>query len=146
MTRVDFYLLAENRGETRLKFACRLAEKAYSRGNHIFMQTNNTAETKQLDELLWSFRDDSFVPHAQVASEEAPQSAVLIGETPPEDLAQPDLLINLTSRVPTNFGHFKRLAELVPEMDEARREARERYRHYRDRGYEVHHHDQEKSK
>ena len=54
-----------------------------------------------------------------------------------EKLVQDDGLVNLQSQYPPFFSRFRRLIEIVG-LDEADRSAaRERYRFYRDRGYEI---------
>ena len=51
-----------------------------------------------------------------------------------------DVLINLTDEVPEFFSQFHRLAELVAADEASRNAGRERFRYYRDRGYELHTH------
>ena len=63
MTRVSFYLLNSQDVQSRQQFACRLAEKAVRQGNKVMIATGNEAESRELDQLLWSFRPESFVPH-----------------------------------------------------------------------------------
>jgi DNA polymerase-3 subunit chi len=50
-------------------------------------------------------------------------------------------LLNLRTERPPFFSRFQRLIEIVTRDDEDRRLARERYRFYRDRGYEIRSHD-----
>ena len=63
MTKVDFYVLGTSGDRARQHFACRLAEKAYRLDNTIHIRTIDQRAAEQLDELLWTFRDGSFVPH-----------------------------------------------------------------------------------
>ena len=46
-------------------------------------------------------------------------------------------MINLTGEVPDEFGRYERLAEVLDADGERREHGRERYRYYRDRGYEL---------
>jgi DNA polymerase-3 subunit chi len=134
--RVDFYLLAEPQPTARLRFACRLAEKAWHLDNRVHLRAGSAAEAAMLDELLWTFRQGSFVPHELVAEGAPAESPVTIGHGP----APPppgDLLINLTASVPEFEGGFARVAEIVDGSEEGRRLARERYRDYRERGREA---------
>lgn len=71
MTRVDFYVLSDGGDQYRAVFACRLAEKALGHGMGIYIHTDGAAETGRIDQLLWTFRDGSFLPHLTV--EEAAQ-------------------------------------------------------------------------
>ena len=62
MTRIGFYLLNPTQ-QDRLYTVCRLVEKAYQQGNHIYIHTDSDAQSHDLEHLLWSFRPESFLPH-----------------------------------------------------------------------------------
>lgn len=135
MTQVSFYILKTAGEAAQLGFACRLAEKAHSENHTIYLHTLD-AQRAQLDALLWTFRQGSFVPHAQCNGDgqDDGQSPVIIGsEQPPARLD--DVLINLCGEVPAFFSRFQRAIEIViPEQKEA---ARDRYKFYKDRGYAL---------
>ena len=100
-TRVDFYVLETSEPSARLRYACKLAEKAYKLDHVIHAHTNSGAEANALDNLLWTFRDGSFVPHELYASGAHPQPAspITIGygeQHPPAG----DVLIALTDAIP----------------------------------------------
>ena len=63
VSRVDFYVLAEDAPDARLRYACRLAEAAVERGERVYLQTASAAEAQRLDDLLLTFNDRSFLPH-----------------------------------------------------------------------------------
>lgn len=135
MTRVDFYILSEDAVDARLRFACRLAEKAVDLGNRVYIQTASLSEAQRLDELLWTFSDRSFLAH-EIAGEGAPAHSrvmVLLGEgdAPP---SHRQLLINLTDRLPASIDAHERIAEIVDVDPERKRVSRERYKQYRERG------------
>ncbi len=137
MARVDFYVLSQAGRSAQLHFACRLAEKVYRLANTVQLFTESEQEARQLDELLWTFRDGSFVPHELVSNEDdLVESPVLISTR--ENLAQkPDLLINLTWSLPASAGTLPRIAELVTSDDDARAAGRRRFADYRDQGHEL---------
>ncbi|ADJ27357.1 DNA polymerase III subunit chi [Nitrosococcus watsonii] len=133
MTKVDFYLLTSHQPQASKRFACKLTEKAYRLGHQIYIQTENQAQAQEMDELLWTFRQGSFVPHALINSEEADESPVLIGyEREPE--GKLELLINLCAEVPAFFSRFQRVAEIIGQDENHRHAGRQRYRYYRDHG------------
>lgn len=134
--RVDFYVLAEPRPAARLHFACRLAEKAYLLDHRVHLQTGSASEAAELDDLLWTFRQGSFVPHEVAQAGRPPQSPVTIGYGP-EPPAAAQLLINLTSSVPRFTDAFGRVAEIVDGSDEDKQLARARYRIYKEHGREI---------
>jgi DNA polymerase-3 subunit chi len=136
MTRVDFYLLG-NDDDSRELFACRLTEKAWRLGHHVYLLTPDKPSALELDELLWTFSQGSFVPHAVYAHDtDAVTHPVLIGHSePPAALA--DVLVSLAPEVPAWCGRFARVAELVGSGENDKLLARERYRFYRERGYPL---------
>ena len=134
MPQIDFYVLTNRLPNGRLMLACRLAEKAFLRGHRVYIHAPSKIQAIQLDELLWTFRAGSFVPHSLHGSNQDAAVPILIGyqeDIPNED----DVLINLSSTIPTFFEQFQRIVELVGEEQEQRAQARERYRFYRDRGH-----------
>lgn len=138
MTRVDFYVLSSSEAQRREVTACRLAEKAWRKDLRVFVHTTSREQAKELDDLLWVYRQDSFVPHCLVRQATGAES-VLIG-----DGAQPnrdsDVLINLTDKVPAFFAKFERVIEIVGSASEQRQAARERYRAYREQDCELQSH------
>lgn len=144
MTRIDFYILASNKPEAAERTACRLAEKACGLKHAIYIHTAGRQQTLQLDKLLWTFRDGSFVPHQTHGQDELNDSPVIIGhETSPDaELASHhQLLINLDQTVPPFFSRFERVAEIVGADEQQRKAARERFKFYRERGYELQTHE-----
>ena len=141
MTQVDFYILGDSSDDARLMFACRLAGKAVKRELGVFVLAESETDARRLDELLWTFAQNSFIPHRFAWDPETSPVAepVIIGcaSRGAEDADHDwDLMINLTGEVPDAFGRYERLAEIV-DADPSRREhSRDRYRYYRDRGYE----------
>ena len=139
MTRVDFYILDSDQKSSRALLACRLAEKAYSLKNQIYIYTPDEMQTKEIDDLLWTYRAGSFVPHQQHAVQDNQDCPVLIGHTEaPEGLNQ--VLINLDTAVPLFFSRFERVVEIVNQDETQRQKARDRFKFYRDRGYDLHTH------
>lgn len=137
MSRVDFYVLNQPGQHSRQMFACRLAEKAYRLDKTVHIHTRNRADAERLDELLWTFRDGSFVPHECVAGGGArAESPITIGfET---DAVEPrDLLINLCDDIPACAEAFPRVAELVTSDDDSKQLSRRRFADYRERGYTL---------
>jgi DNA polymerase-3 subunit chi len=136
-TKVDFYLLGAADSRTRLVTACRLAEKACDQGLRVAVRTAGPAQTAELDELMWTFSDRSFVPHGVWPSEPdfAAATPVLIASGAlPE--SHRDVLINLGDDLPSEADHYARVCEVVAGDEDAKRKARIRWRGYRDAGLE----------
>lgn len=139
MTQVDFYILKDNQPQAGALFTCRLTEKAYKQGHRVYIHTDSPASLSMLDDLLWTFRAGSFLPHAVYTEDDAGSQPILLGEgTDPEHCN--DVLINLSGTIPPFFSRFSRVIEPVAADDDSRAAARERYRYYQDRGYTLHTH------
>jgi DNA polymerase-3 subunit chi len=136
---VDFYVLAGEDPAARLRFACRLAEKAWLRKHRVRVQLDPGGELEAFDRMLWTFSDRAFVPHRRAGSADdapAPSPApVVISDSAAADDSDGDVLINLAMDAPRPEG-WSRIAEVV-DGDAARRaRGRERFRAYRQRGFE----------
>ena len=135
MSRVDFYVLPRTGEDARMHFACRLAEKAYRLEHTVHLLAADERSARALDELLWRFRDGSFVPHDRLGPS-APEAPVTISALP--DLPDSaDLLINLAGDLPPATDAFPRIAELVTSDEEARARGRQRFAEYRNSGHEI---------
>ena len=141
MTRVDFYLLPDVDIDAKYRFACRLALRAIHAGRQVHVRTASAAAAGMLDELMWSYPEDRFLPHAVAEGPDAADAdaaPIRIGHAEPAP--GPDqVLVNLADDVPAFFGRFERVAEVITEPERA--SGRARYRHYRERGYPLFHHD-----
>jgi DNA polymerase-3 subunit chi len=106
-------------------------------GHRVHIHNDTVELVKQLDDLLWTFRDRSFIPH-EIATERAAQTTVTLShEWAPE---QCDVLVNLATDVPEFFTRFVRVAEIIDQDEHRRESGRKRFRHYRDQGYTPNHH------
>ena len=129
---VDFYVLDAGDDQGVRRFACRLAEKAWRAGHRVWIQAASTEMARALDAELWTFREESFVPHA-IAGPGAYDTPVLIGDgaEPEQD---PEVLINLAPEIPLAASRAGRIAEIVGADEASRSAGRERFRGYRARG------------
>jgi DNA polymerase-3 subunit chi len=136
---VDFYVLGGSDEAARLRFACRLVEKAWLKRHRVRVQLDPGGELDDFDQMLWTFSDRSFVPHRRAgAPDDAPASAppaVVLADTPEADAADGDVLVNLASAQPAIEG-WARIAEVIDADAGRRRQGRERFRAYRERGLE----------
>lgn len=150
MTQVDFYILATDSDDSWLRLACRVTAKAVQHELQVYLHSENGADATKLDRLLWTFSQGSFIPHRLLDkhSEASCEEPVLIGsnelaaEGPAGALVdqQWDLMINLTTQVPEFFSRYDRVAEVIDANPVRRENGRERFRFYRDRGYELNTH------
>lgn len=135
MPRIDFYLLPGADVHQRHVTACKLIEKAYRQGHRVYLRTASPEETQLLDNLLWTFRQGSFVPHEVAGPPAAPAEVpVLLGHGP-APLAMSDVLVNLGTQVPEDYARFGRVAEFIDEDAAVKRAGRARYKVYKEAGH-----------
>jgi len=137
MSRVDFYILPDGTGTDR--FACTMAAKTWSLGNRVHIHTTSEEMAGVLDNLLWTFRDISFIPHEiynGINNEETPVT-IGFGNSFPE---QSQVMINLDYKIPQFAFNFDRIVEIVGGNDTNKQHARRRYRQYKDENYETYDH------
>ncbi|MFN7026046.1 MAG: DNA polymerase III subunit chi [Pseudorhizobium sp.] len=79
MTEVLFYHLTESKLEEALPA---LLEKSVERGWRVVVQTREEGRRDLLDAHLWTYREDSFLPHGTDVGEHAPAQPVLLTATP----------------------------------------------------------------
>lgn len=140
MPRVDFYLHSNPRPDMRLLLACQLADKACRMGLTVYVQSENQEQAERLDDLMWTWKQDSFLPHALAGTETAGDTPVNIGFGPDCD-SHANVLINVSNDIPAFYERFERIAEPLDQDAETRRLGRERYKRYRDADCDLQTHD-----
>jgi DNA polymerase-3 subunit chi len=142
MTQADFYTLKEDSSQARLVFACRLTEKACSQNMPVYLHVDDAATAEELDNLLWSFKPESFIPHAMtdmLDELDGEEVKVIIGYSP-ECPVPKGLLINLSAEIPAFYKDFERIAEIVINNDEARTVSRQHWSNYKAQDVQLNHH------
>lgn len=144
MTKIDFYILQDSTADARWHFACRLVDKALRSGHRVLITANSQDEVRQLDDLLWTFKPETFIAHdifdQHSASEAMSSTPVAIATT-----ALPDhqlhehrgLLVNLGHEIPRWFSRFERMSEIVIQEPEILKNTREHFSFFRERGYPI---------
>ncbi len=140
MSRADFYLIAKPRFLAEpLRLVCELARKANDGGLFTLILARDVAQAEELDELLWSFDPDAYIPH-QIAGEDADEEeAIVLIAAPGTEAPSRPLVINL--RDDPYLGACDRVLEVVPADPSAREPLRERWRQYKALGFDLKKHD-----
>ncbi len=137
MAEVSFYILSSALLLERYLFACKLIEKAYRNGQFCYILTDSDEQSQLLDDLLWTFRAGSFIPH-EIYTGQAPSSdkVILIGSVKAPEHSQ-GLLFNLSSKYPEDISNTKRILEILDNCEVTKAAARNRYRQYQQAGMSV---------
>jgi DNA polymerase-3 subunit chi len=134
---ISFYVLPTESSHERYLFACKLIEKAYRSGSFAYVLTDSIGQSQLIDDLLWTFRAGSFIPHQQYMGEmPAVDNVVLIGSNiPPENWLK--TVINLSSETPQDFQKVDRILEILDNSEVTKTWGRNRYRQYQQAGLEI---------
>jgi DNA polymerase-3 subunit chi len=129
--------------DDKLAYACRLLRKAYRQGARVAVGGAGDV-LQQLDQALWTFEPQEFVPHLRLAAGRAPAPAQL--RTPIwllEPGAQPpavEVLVNLgPERLPGDQG-YRRIIEIVSRAPDDVSAGRRRWKQYEAEGWSITHH------
>ncbi len=132
MTRVEFYFNVTD----KLAKATELCERAVAKGRQLTVFTQDDAMSNSLQQKLWQHSPISFLPSAD-SQDDASAHAPIVLDAAGSHLIQDDILINLKTEHPPFFSRFRYLVELVGNDEDDKVAARQRYKFYRDRGYQV---------
>ena len=135
---VDFYLSNDPNPEAPWLIACRLLEKAYLRDHRVFVMCDTLQNAEHLDELLWTFKALSFIPHHLQGEGPEPPPPIQIGTEKPQGFR--DILLNMSAEIPPFFNAFRRVIEIIGADEPAKIIGRTHYRDYRAHGCELHTH------
>jgi DNA polymerase-3 subunit chi len=137
MTRIDFH---SNVGD-RINYTCRLVRKARAAQCRIVLLSRDAQQQAALDEALWTFSTADFLPHMTLPrpSSMTPSIAIILIDDEQATLPHHHVLINLSGRTPAHFARFERMFEIISADADDKAAGRERYRHYKDRGYALTH-------
>lgn len=135
MPRAEFYLIDQPRfREEPLLLVCKLAQRAVDARLPTLVLASSQEQAEMLDDLLWAFDPDVFVPHQIAGDEEDEVTAVLIV---PPGVVTPDRPLVVNLRDVCAAGEFETVKEVVPADPGEREGARRRWREYQQRGFEV---------
>ena len=140
MTESVFYILNSCQPRERYIVACKITEKAYKLGKRVFILTSTAEESQALDNLLWSFKQGSFIPHeivdsTQQQTTEVLPNSVLIGVSTSTTSAS--VLINLSTELPDNMDRFERIVEIIDQDVQIKQAGRQRYKAYQSKNFQL---------
>jgi|SRR5579885_171017 DNA polymerase-3 subunit chi len=135
--KIDFYVLDTQSGQQSLFFACQLIEKIHTEQHRrIYVNMNSREEAERFDALLWTYRDDSFLPHDIYRQDNPNPPPIQIGHHEAPDGSR-EVLLNLSRDFPLFHENFEHVIEIVFSDPLVQQLARERYKQYRDKGYDI---------
>lgn len=136
MPQVDFYILQTDSLAARWEFLARLLGKVQALGKSACIAVDSEANARQLDQLLWTVPQESFLPHAIVSAGETVDENTIIAVRPETSHAR-DVLVNLRGEPPTCHREPERLVEVLVQDPDILRAGRANFRFYRHQGYQA---------
>ena len=142
-TQVMFYLLPDKdkadvsdiNASSAFYHACLQASYFYRQNQRVFIYTQDQKCAEQIDEMLWAFDSDSFVPHN--LSGEGPKQGAAVEISHQAPRGRRPVLINLTNTVPNFASQFHFMVDFVPSDETLKQLARERFKACRQQGFQV---------
>lgn len=138
MPQVAFYSLEPGSRGDRFLMACRIIERLYDQGRRVLILCPDRDEARHLDRLLWTFKQEGFIPHGLLGAVDEVLTPILIALECPAPRGQ-EVLINLGRALPPNWALWDEIYELVDNDPEILEAGRARYRAYRQGGCEPIH-------
>ncbi|MDX2345550.1 MAG: DNA polymerase III subunit chi [Legionella sp.] len=138
--RIDFYVIADEHPDALRRVATRLLEKAYAKNLRTWVICANQTEAEALDDWLWTYKPDSFLPHSLASN-------IPEGLDPPIQIGLDNiipehnnfnLLLNLSENLPENLENFDRVLDVVAAHQ--KESGRKRYKAYQKQNAELYHH------
>ena len=137
MTQIDFFSNAPN----RVEYVARLLSKVQQKGQNAVVYGSESV-LSTLSNVLW--RSEGFLAHELVLNDQDSLDNIapfILTACEYDHWPHHQVLINLTDTQPTFFAQFERLIEIVPNEDEPKQKARDRWQSYKHTGYVLKHHD-----
>jgi DNA polymerase-3 subunit chi len=121
----------------KLAYACRLLRKAWRQGARIVV-VGAAAELDRLDDALWTFEPDEFVPHCRLRGVQPPaermkRTPIWLADDAAADV-DASVMVNLGPAFEPCFDRYARVIELVSQSDDDAQAARARWRSYTQAG------------
>lgn len=134
MTNISFYHLLHMPLTSALP---KLLEKVHEAGLKAVIKVGSEDHMAELDEALWSFNKQSFLPHDSMKSKHPDQQPIYL-TTGDENPAQATVLVLVDNMQSDEPGKYDRCLEMFDGTDEeAVAAARTRWKSYKDAGYDL---------
>lgn len=134
MAQIGFYHLVRQSLDQALP---RLLDKAAQAGLRAVVLAGSTERVEHLNALLWTFADDSWLPHGSARDGEAASQPVWLTDHD-ENPNNATLLVLCDGMRPADMGQWARCLDLFDGNDEtAVKAARERWRDWRGQGHTL---------
>lgn len=140
MKQVKFYVMSQAEKEENSAveiLACNLAANAWRLGKRVLIACETEQQALNIDEALWAREPDSFVPHNLAGEVTQYPTPIEIAWKGKRNAQRRDVLISLQTELPDFINTFTQIIDFVPVDDQQKAQARERYKQYRQQGWQL---------
>ena len=129
---VEFHVLESADESAWLKYICELTQSLHARQERLVIQSDEPGFLVAVDEKLWTYHEDSFIPHERITKPMAcsPNGPVLLTSLSIDT----DTLIYLGLEPLTGFINAKRIIDVIDANPKRREAGRQRFASYRKLG------------
>ena len=135
-----FYIL--NKAEDLKISVCKIIKEYYKKKYKIFVSSRSDNLVNELNNLLWTFEQISFIPHCTTKNYDKNSPILLSGKDSfPKtiNLKEYDVWLNLDDEMEENYTDFEIILEVVSQNEEERILSRKKYLNYQKNNFEVKH-------
>ncbi|MCZ4295739.1 DNA polymerase III subunit chi [Vibrio sinaloensis] len=141
MANATFYLIAEQSHQATPdgfeEYILFLTSHFAKQGAKVYLNCNNKSHAEQLAELFWQVDSSEFMAHNLVGEGPRYATNIEIGYQGVKPSWNRQLVINLAENETTFANKFAEVVDFVPCEEKAKQLARERYKIYRQAGYQL---------
>lgn len=132
---INFYIMPHKDISSALKTICMIIEKAFNKKNKVLVYTPSEQITNELDNKLWTFKEDSFLAHSTINQQMA-FTPIYINNTIPE-LTKFTVVLNLTEQYINLDQNNQKLIEFVFQEPSHKHMSREKFKYYKNQKYTL---------
>ena len=135
-----FYIL--DKAENLKISVCKIIKEYYKKKYKIFVSSRSNDLVNELNNLLWTFEQISFIPHCTTKNYDKNSPILLSGKDSFQktiNLKEYDVWLNLDNKMEENYTDFEIILEIVSQNEEERILSRKRYLNYQKNNFEVKH-------
>jgi DNA polymerase-3 subunit chi len=124
MTEITFVEVTASRMEIRV---CEIAERIYAQGDRLLIVAIDEEQAVRLDDLLWTYKPDNFVPHTLWKGMDNESAQPVVITTQKEQLPGITSLLTMDYCPVEMIQHFSKVIHVVVVDNQERLEASRRY-------------------
>lgn len=120
------------------KIVCNLTKIHWRSGKSVLIACDNESQAKEIDEDLWNFDLNSFLPHSLFAQHLCRDVPIVVywNQCNGDNISR-DVLINLAQEQNNFFINFKNIVDFVSSENVLKKLARIRYKSYKNFGFQL---------